>query len=125
MTTNPKTGRNPKEKGSRGARIAWAAYDWANNGFGTVILTFVFSAYFTRRVAPDEVTGSTWWSLMAGLAGLCVALGGPFLGAAADQDGRRKPWLIVFTLLCVQATLLLWFIKPSTYYLLPALLLVG
>jgi UMF1 family MFS transporter len=30
-----------------------------------------------------------------------------------DRGGRRKPWLAVFTLLCVVATSLLWFIGPS------------
>ncbi|MGM0428000.1 MAG: MFS transporter [Thermodesulfobacteriota bacterium] len=112
-------------KTSRIALIAWAFYDWANNGFATVILTFIFSAYFTRRIAPDTVTGSTLWGNMVSVAGLLVALGGPVFGAAADQDGRRKPWLITFTLLCVLATGLLWFVKPSPGYVWPALLLVG
>ena len=112
-------------KTSRIALIAWAFYDWANNGFATVILTFIFSAYFVRRIAPDTVTGSTLWGNMVSVAGLLVALGGPMFGAAADQNGRRKPWLISFTLLCVLATGLLWFVKPSPGYVWPALLLVG
>lgn len=105
--------------------IAWAFYDWANNGFATVILTFIFSAYFIRRVAPDTVSGSALWGNMVGIAGLLVALGGPICGAAADQNGRRKPWLIVFMLLCVLATVLLWFVKPLPGYVWPALVLVG
>lgn len=110
---------------SRVALIAWAFYDWANNGFATVILTFIFSAYFTRRIAPDGVTGSTLWGNMVAVAGVLVALGGPVWGAAADQNGRRKPWLITFMLLCVLATSLLWFVKPSPDYVWPALVLVG
>lgn len=115
----------PGNKRSRIALIAWAFYDWANNGFTAVILTFVFSAYFTRRVAPDEVSGSALWGNMVSIAGFFVALGGPACGAAADQNGRRKPWLIVFMLVCVAATVLLWFIKATPGYVWPALVLVG
>jgi len=119
--------KKPSSKGraSTAALIAWAFYDWANNGFATVILTFIFSAYFIRRVAPNPIEGSALWGNMVSIAGLCIALGGPICGATADQNGRRKPWLIVFMLLCVTATVLLWFIRPSSVYLWPALLLVG
>jgi UMF1 family MFS transporter len=110
---------------SKKALIAWAFYDWANNGFATVILTFIFSAYFINRIAPDEVTGSTLWGNMVSVAGLLIALGGPVCGAAADQNGRRKPWLVSFMLLCVLATALLWFVRPSEDFLGPALVLVG
>jgi len=127
MTARSKPRPAPaKERGaSKRALVAWAFYDWANNGFATVILTFIFSAYFTRRIAPDEVTGSALWGNMVSVAGLLIALGGPVCGAAADQDGRRKPWLIAFMLLCVVATTLLWFVRPSQDFLWPALLLVG
>lgn len=113
------------QRTSRSALIAWAFYDWANNAFATVILTFVFSAYFIRNMAPDPVSGSALWGQMVGITGLLVGVGGPLCGAAADHDGRRKPWLVVFTLLCVLATALLWFIKPSEDYLWPALVVVG
>jgi MFS transporter, UMF1 family len=114
-----------RQGASRSALIAWAFYDWANNAFATVILTFVFSAYFIRNVASDPVSGSALWGQMVGITGLLVGVGGPLCGATADHDGRRKPWLVVFTLLCVLATALLWFIKPSEDYLWPALVGVG
>lgn len=97
----------------RSALVAWALYDWANNGFATVILTFVFAAYFTRRVAPDEATGTAWWGNAIGAAGLAVALSGPVLGAIADRGGRRKPWIGAFTGLCVVATAALWWVRPG------------
>jgi MFS-type transporter involved in bile tolerance (Atg22 family) len=127
MTGTPKEDPDPSaaKKNSRVVLVAWALYDWANNGFATVILRFIFSAYFTRRIAPDDISGSTLWGNMVSIAGLFVALGGPVCGAAADQSGRRKPWLVGFMLLCVLATVLLWFMKPSTDYILPALILVG
>jgi MFS transporter, UMF1 family len=104
---------------------AWCFYDWANSAFPTVITTFVFAAYFTRAIAPDIVTGTALWGTAASVAGLLVAIGGPILGAIADQSGRRKPWLAVFTALCVLPCALLWFAAPSPDWILPALLLVG
>ena len=90
--------------------FSWALYDWANSAFPTVILTFVFSAYFTRAVAPDEITGSQVWGTVIGGGGLLIAILGPILGAASDQTGRRKPWILAFSLLCILSTALLWFI---------------
>lgn len=109
------------------ALFAWALYDFANSAFSTVVETFVFPAYFTRQIAASEAAGTSQWGLMLGLAGIAVALGGPILGAAADQSGRRKPWLLAFTLLCAAATGLLWFIAPGpgSGQTLPALLLVA
>lgn len=105
--------------------IAWALYDWANSAFAAIITTFVFAAYFTRQVAENETIGSAQWGNMLGLAGLVIAITGPLLGAVADQGGRRKPWIAVFTGLCVAATALLWLIKPDPAYIWLALLLVG
>lgn len=104
--------------------MSWAFYDWANNAYATVIQTFVFAAYFTRQVAENETVGSAQWGNTIGTAGLIVAVCGPILGAIADQSGRRKPWIAAFTLLCVMATALLWFVKPSPDYVVLALLLV-
>src|SRR5688500_9183223 len=88
-----------RQRYSRLGQISWALYDWANSAFPTVIQTFVFAAYFTRQVASDEAVGSMLWGTMLGVAGILVAVGGPVLGAMADQGGRRKPWIAVFTVL--------------------------
>jgi UMF1 family MFS transporter len=110
---------------TRLAMVAWAFYDWANNAFGTIVQTFVFAAYFTRSVAPNQDVGTTQWGNAIGIAGMIVALGGPVLGAVADQGGRRKPWIASFTGVCVLTMALLWFVRPSTDYVWLALLLVG
>jgi UMF1 family MFS transporter len=44
---------------------------------------------------------------------LVIAILSPIFGAIGDRGGRRKPWLAVFTLLCVAATSLLWIVKPD------------
>lgn len=107
------------------ARLAWAFYDWANSAFPTLIETFVFAAYFTREIAQDEVTGQALWGNTLAAAGLIVALTGPLLGATVDRGGQHKPWIGVFTLICVAATAMLWFIEPSSEEVMPALILVA
>ena len=94
--------------------LAWAVYDWANSAYASVVQTFVFAAYFTESVAASSEAGTAMWGYTVGAAGLLVAVGGPLLGAVADQGGRRKPWLAGFTGLCVAATTGLWFVEPST-----------
>jgi UMF1 family MFS transporter len=93
--------------------LSWAAYDWANSSFATVIQTFVFAAYFTRQIAASEEQGQSQWAFAGGCAGVAVALSGPLLGAIADQTGRRKPWIAVLTAIGVVATACLWFVTPD------------
>lgn len=97
--------------GARGAtrgRIAWAFYDWANSAFATLIVTFVFAAYFARAVVGDEVHGQQLWGTAASISGLAVAILAPILGAVADAGGPRKPWLAAFTTIAAIGSALLW-----------------
>jgi UMF1 family MFS transporter len=94
--------------------FAWCTFDWANSAFPTVIVTFVFAAYFTKGVAADDVIGTSQWSYAVSLSMLATALLGPLLGAIADHGGRRKPWVLAFTAVSVGATALLWFATPHT-----------
>ena len=92
---------------------SWAFYDWANSAYGTLVVTFVYSTYFTQAMAPDELTGTTWWSRAVALSGILTAVISPILGAAADHAGARKRFLALTTALCVGATVLLAFVPPS------------
>ncbi len=97
----------------KGPVIAWSLFDFANSAFTTIIITFVFAAYFAQGVAGDANTGAGQWSLAMGLAGLIIAVISPVIGAIADQTGRRKPWLTGVSVICVIATALLWFVRPE------------
>lgn len=112
------------QKESFVALFSWALYDWANSAFFAVIQTFVFATYFMQSVAKNDTLGSTQWGNTIGAAGLVIAISAPFIGAIADQLGRRKPWIGWFSVLCILATACLWFIAPSQLYVVPALLLV-
>ncbi len=104
--------------------FSWALYDWANSAFFAVIQTFVFATYFMQSVAENDTLGSTQWGNTIGAAGIVIALSAPFLGAVADQMGRRKPWIGWFTLLSISATAGLWFVMPSQEFVMLALSLV-
>ena len=110
---------------SRSGLAAWCLYDWANSAFPTVVITFVFAAYFTKGVAADEITGTAQWGWAMSLSALAVAIVAPFLGAIADQGGRRKPWLFSFTVLTVIASAALWQIHPDVSFVMLALILAG
>lgn len=97
----------------RRAALSWALYDWANSPFATLIVTFVFPAYFATAVVGDQVRGQAQWGIAMGLSGLAVALSAPVFGAIADVAGRRKPWLLGFTLLCALASAALWWVRPE------------
>lgn len=109
---------------SRGPVVGWCLYDWANSAFPTVISTFVFAAYFTKGVAPDETTGTFLWGNATAIAAVCIAVLSPILGAVADRTGRRKPWLLGFTWLCILATACLWTVEPDPSFVTCALALV-
>jgi len=105
--------------------IAWCFYDWANSPFPTVVVTFVFAAYFTTTLAETPEAGTGLWGQTIALSGLAVALLAPILGALADQGGRRKPWIGGFTALAVLCAAGLWWVEPDPGFALLALVLVG
>jgi UMF1 family MFS transporter len=92
---------------------SWAFYDWANSAFTTLVVTFIYSYYFTQVLAPDGITGTTWWSRGIGLSAVLVALLSPIMGAAADRGGTRKRFLAVATGICVLGSVTLTFIAPG------------
>ncbi len=108
--------------GKRGL-VSWCLYDWANQGFNTVIGTFIFSTYFTQAVAVDETTGTSLWANALTVAGLVVAVTSPILGAIADRAGKRKPWVAGFAVLCIAASAALALTRPETGWV--AFALVG
>ena len=114
---------SPSDPRLRRARIAWCVYDWANSAFPTVIVTFVFSVYFVKSVAADEVTGTTQWAYAMAISGVAIALLSPVLGSIADSAGRRKPWLGLFSGLTVVGAGLLWFSYPDPSFALYALVI--
>ena len=103
--------------------LAWCLFDWANSPYTTLVVTFVYSAYFAQAFAPDVITGTAWWSRAVSVAGLTVALVAPALGALADRRGLRLRFLAVATATCAVATAALAFVAPGVPH--AALLALG
>lgn len=99
--------------GAKRSLVSWCLYDWANSAFSTVIITFVFSVFFSRGIIGDETQGATLWSYAIGVSGFFIALFAPLMGAAADHAGNRKVWVFWLSCVCIVATALLWFAQPE------------
>ncbi len=98
--------------GGRRTIWSWCLYDWANSAFTTLVVTFVYSAYFTAAFADDPGRGTALWSRGITVSALAIAALAPIAGALADRGDRRK-YLILCSLLCVAATAALTFVEPG------------
>ncbi|MCV0394309.1 MAG: MFS transporter [Rhizobiaceae bacterium] len=98
---------------SRRGVWSWMLFDWAQQPFHTLIITFVFAPYFASAVASDAARGQELWGLATGIGGLLIAISSPVLGAIADAAGPRKPWALAFSVIGVIACWMLWFAVPG------------
>jgi len=93
--------------------LAWSMYDFANQPFTTLIVTFIFSAFFTEVLAENNQIGTSLWSIGISVTAIIVAVSSPILGAFADSAGYRKIFLILSSYLCVICTIGLYFFQPD------------
>ena len=98
--------------GRRGV-FAWMLFDWANQPFQTLIVTFIFAPYFAAEVIGDPVRGQTLWGTAAAIGGATVAILAPLLGAIADRTGARKRWVLACSVPYVLGCLGFWLATPA------------
>ena len=103
----------------------FALYDFANSAFTTIVITFIFSTYFAKQIAPNPILGQSYWGWTIGTTGVLVAIIGPILGSFADKKNYTEFFIKLFTIMCITLTALLWFSKPSEKYLLFTLIIVA
>ncbi|MAO34223.1 MAG: MFS transporter [Flavobacteriales bacterium] len=96
--------------------LAWSLYDFANQPFTTIIVTFIYSAFFTKVIAVDEQIGTTMWANAIAITAIAVSLLSPILGAIADSGGYRKFFLILFSWMCAIFSALLYFPKSGDVF---------
>ncbi len=82
-------------------RWSWALYDFANTIFSMNIVTL----YFAVWIVTERGSSTTAYSAATSLSSLAVLFLAPWVGAVSDASGRRKPWVVGTTLVCVAATL--------------------
>lgn len=91
----------------------WMMFDWASQPYHTLLVTFIFAPYFANFVVGDPVKGQAVWGAAVGWASLCIAILAPILGALSDTTGRRRPWILLFSLMYVGGSYTLWYAVPG------------
>jgi len=114
--------------------FGWISFDWASQPYYTLGLTFIFGPYFAL-VATNYYAGTgleadaakaeaqSIWALGQGVAGILIALTAPFLGAFADNTGRKRPWIMLFSVFYVIGAASLWYMQPDSTQLILFLIL--
>ena len=74
---------------------------------------YVFAPYVSNVVIGDPIHGQALISGWHKTAGIIIALTAPFLGAASDRMGRRKPLLALFTAILAATILVQWWAAPG------------
>src|SRR5690625_1243502 len=96
---------------------AWGLWDFGEQSFHTVILTFVFSVYLTTGVADDPTRGATVFSTAQTWAGIAMALIAPALGSWGDRVRSSRLMLTVTSVGGIVGMALLWFTEPDEAFL--------
>ena len=99
-------------RASRLGRYSWTMFDWANQPFYTLIMTFVFSVYFTDVFITDG-NGAQKLTLTQTISGLAIAILSPILGSITDIKGNRKFLMGITSLFFVTGMYLLWYSPPG------------
>ena len=81
-------------------------YDFSNTIFSMNVATLFFAAW----LVADLGASNTAVAVGNGVASLLVAISIPVLGAISDARGRRKPWVVWFTLAAIVATAAIGFL---------------
>ena len=107
--------------------FSWALYDWANSAFATTIMAGFFPVFFQKFWSTDVASTQTTsrLGLANAAAGLIIALLAPVLGAIADRGGRRKQFLMAWTLLGVGATAALFLVSQGDWVWAAVLFVLG
>jgi UMF1 family MFS transporter len=92
----------------------WTLFDFANTAFSVIIVTVIYSKYFSNFVAD----GRKWiWGLAVSISMILAAILSPPLGAIADVSRNRKRFLMIFTLISVVCTALMFFVQKGDVFL--------
>lgn len=128
-------GRIPRGSGGafEATGIAWAVFEWARNPYYILIVIYIFAPYFARDVIGADILasgqldgldpetarrtanagGQAAIASVTKWAGLVAAFTAPFLGAALDLGGGRKPLIFVMLSLLSLMSALLWYAIPG------------
>jgi UMF1 family MFS transporter len=96
---------------------SWISFDVANQSFTLIINTLLFSIFFSEVIVRDQSIDDRVWALTYGGSMLLTALLSPLAGAAADERGWKKRFLISSGILCGVFTCGLGLLQPGQIWL--------
>ncbi|MGE8203541.1 MFS transporter [Heyndrickxia sp. NPDC080065] len=88
--------------------LSWALYDFANTIFSSNINTIFFPFFLEHTVGGNAVMNqiaSTFISYANAIASFFLVIFSPLFGTTIDRTGRKRVWIIWFTLISVAGTL--------------------
>jgi MFS transporter, UMF1 family len=93
--------------------LGWAFYDFANTIFSYAVVSFAIGLWLTDDARFGEGGGNLAFSIAIAVSVGLNAIVSPILGALSDRGGgRRLPFLLFFTLLCIIPTALIGLSPP-------------
>ena len=92
---------------------SWTFGQFARDPYYIMVVIYLFFPYFSNVVVGDPVRGQSLIGYLNATAGVILAITAPFLGAIADKNGRRKPWVGITVAFMSLGACLLWFVEPA------------
>ena len=93
--------------------FSWTFGQAARDPYYIMVIIYIFYPYFSNTVVGDPVRGQALIGYITAAAGFVLAFTAPFLGAIADKDGRRKPWILGSIAVMTVGACALWFVQPG------------
>ena len=84
--------------------VAWSLYDFANTIFSFAVVSGAIGLYLVKPEQFGERDGNVLLSIAIVISVGLNAIVSPILGAISDRGGRRMPFLLFFTALCIVGT---------------------
>ena len=94
--------------------FGWAMYDFANSSYVTVVISVIYSSFFTEHIVPaGSALRDTYWSIAMVASTLLALVLSPLVGAICDFGGHKKRYLAASTIACALTTMALWTVEPG------------
>ena len=104
-TARPGGLRGLTPSGQARVPVAWSLYDFANTIFSFAVVSGAIGLYLVNDRQFGERDGNARSSRSRSSISVGLnALVSPILGAFSDRGGRRMPFLLFFTVLCIVTT---------------------